>query len=185
MSEIIQKAWREVKLSDLSVRYIPIVTPIELWSHDMSLTNSPHVELMRLFAEHGLDMEKVKDTRYYEERKRRHDIGMKKWTRTKLKEHIKKRYAIYKSIKKRGFREKLGLPIRVLKKPFWTTRFGVNEEWMGGYELWNGSGRASALMALGEKKVRVMMCKDKHPGTKKKGKFKDKLRDVKGVFDEN
>jgi hypothetical protein len=148
----------------------------------MSLENSPHVELMRLFKKYGLDMARIKETRYYQERKHRREIGVKKWTRLKIKEHIRKRYAIYKSIKKSGFREKLGTPICILKKPFWTTRFGLNEEWMNGYEIYNGAGRCAALFALGKETVKVMMCKDKYPGTGDKGKFKSKLKGVKGVW---
>ncbi len=183
MAEIINKAWREVKLSDLHVRYIPVVTPIDLWNHDMSLVNSPHVELMRIFDEHGMDMERVLRTRYYAERKHRFDIGMKRWTRNYIYYHIEKRYKLFKSIRKKYKTDKKN-PILVLKKPLWTTRFGLEEEWMGGLEIWNGAGRASSLMALGKETVKVMMCKDKHAGTGNKGKFEHKLINIEGVWDD-
>ncbi len=181
MSEIIIKKWKEVKLADLSVRYIPVVTPIKLWNHDMSLVNSPHVELMKIFKKRGLDINYIKKTRYYKERKHRYKIGMRRWTENYLYYHIEKRYKLFKSIKKKYKSDKEN-PICVLKQPFWTTRFGLDEEWMGGLEIFNGAGRCSSLVALGKKTVKVMICKDKHPDSNNKGKFEHKLINIKGVF---
>ncbi len=183
MSEIINKKWKEVRLADLSVRYIPVVTPIDLWNHDMSLKNSPHVELMRLFKKHGLNWGKIEKTRYYKERQHRHIIGTKRWTRNYIYYHIEKRYKLFKGIKKK-YKSNKKFPIHVLKKPFWATRFGLKEDWLDGLELWNGAGRTSSLYVLGKKTVKVMMCKDKHPGTGKKGKFEKKLKGIKGVWPE-
>jgi hypothetical protein len=73
-------------------------------------------------------------------------------------------------------------PILVLKQPLWTTRFGLEEEWLGGYEIYNGAGRASTLYALEKETAKVMICKDKHPGTGNKGKFEDKLKGISGVW---
>jgi len=184
MSEIIHKKWKEIRLADLSVRYIPVVTPIELWNHDMSLVNSPHVELMQIFLKHGMDMRLVKKTRYYKERQHRHKIGMKRWNENYIHYHIEKRYKLFKNVKKKYKSDKKN-PICVLKRPFWTTRFGLNEEWIGGMEVYNGMGRCSSLYVLGKETVKVMICKDKYPGTENKGKFEHKLKDIKGVWPEN
>lgn len=183
MSEIINKKWIEIELDKLHVRYIPVVTPIKLWNYDMSLANSPHVELMRIFDKHGLDMHRIKKTRYYKERRHRYKIGMKRWSENYVFYHIEKRYKLFKSIKKKYKTDKKN-PICVLKQPFWTTRFGLEEEWMGGYEIYNGAGRASSLYVLGKKTVKVMLCKDKYPGTCNKGKFEHKLINIKGVWDD-
>ena len=184
MPEITLKKWKEVRLADLSVRYIPVVTPIDLWNHDMSLKNSPHVELLRTIKKHGFDWGILKKTRYWKERKYRYDCGVKRWTSKHRKEHIKKRWAIYKSLKKKGFKKK-DSPVTVLKQPFWTTRFGLEEDWMGGLECYNGMGRCSSLYVLGKRSVKVMICKDKYPGSNKKGKFEHKLKDIQGVWPEN
>jgi len=181
MPEIIKKKWKEVRLADLHIRYIPVVTPIELWNYDMSLVNSPHVELMRLFDKHGLNWDKIKKTRYYKERRHRYLIGTKRWNRNYIYYHIDKRYNLFKSMKKKH-RDTKKSPISVLKHPFWTTRFGLEEKWLGGMEIHNGAGRCSALVALGKETVNVRMCKDMYPGTGKKGKFKEKLKNIEGVW---
>lgn len=181
MSEIINKKWKEVKLADLSVRYIPVVTPIKLWNHDMSLANSPHVELLNTIKKYGWDWKVLKKTRYWKERCYRFNCGVKRWTDKYTKEHTKKRWAIYKSLKKKGFKKK-DSPITVLKQPFWTTRFGLEEEWLGGLEIFNGSGRCAAAVVLGWKTIPAMIAEDKYPSTGKKGKFESKLRYYEGVW---
>jgi len=181
--EIISKPM-PVDLKDLHIRYIPKVTPLHLWHDDMSLKNSPHVELMEIFNAHGCKWEIIKNSRYYAERKYRHEIGMKRWTTEKIYSHIKARYKIFKSIKKHGYDPKIDRanPIKVLRKPFWETRFNVFLPLLNGPEIWNGAGRASAAYVLGYKRIKAMWCADAHPHTKEKGKFASKLRDVEGVW---
>lgn len=36
----------DIPLAGLHYQYIHGVTPIDIWQHDMSLENSPHVELL-------------------------------------------------------------------------------------------------------------------------------------------
>lgn len=174
-----------VELNTLYVRFIPVVTPIEIWRGDLSLSNSPHVELMRVLLKHGLDWGRLEKGRYYKERLHRYAIGIRKWTRKKLRQHIKSRHQTLLSVKKHGLRSDLLKrdPIRVLHTPFWATRFGLNIQW-GGPEIWNGAGRCAAALAVGESIVPVVWVEDKRPGTGNKGKFADKLKDVKGVWND-
>lgn len=184
MSEIKAIEEQNIKLSLLHIRYIPVVIPVNIWGRDMRLIASPHFDLMRLFKKHGCDVERIKRTRYYQERARRYEIGIKKWTPDKLRSHIKKRYATFKSLAKFGINKRLLVkdPVCVLETPFWQTRFNNVPEWVRGYEIWNGAGRCAAAYALGLKRFPVTIVQDKYPGTGKKGKFKDKLKNVKGVW---
>lgn len=171
----------KVELKDLHIQFVPVVTPVKLWNHDMSLENSPHVELMRILLEHGLDWKRIEPTRYVKERTRRFAIGLKRWVEKKIMGHIEVRYDILKSIKKKGFKKSRQEPIMVLKEPFWKTRFG--HEFPQGYEIWTGAGRASAAYVLGYEKLPVMFYEDKYAGSNKKGRFEKKLKGVQGVWD--
>jgi len=181
------KATQEVskaKIADLNYRYIPVVCPIELWNNDMSVINSPHVELMRLLLKYGKDWGKIKNCRYVAERQHRYDIGMTRWTKEYIKHHVfEKRYKILKSIKKHGFKSKFygDRPVKILREPFWRTRFGLD---IKGFEIWDGGGRTAASYALGKTEIKVHWYEDAYPGTGLKGKFKNKLKNIKGVWDE-
>lgn len=174
----------KIKLSTLHIRYIPVVTPWELWDADMALVGSPHLELMYIFKNYGLKWDIIETKRYWMERKHRYNIGMKKWTEKNIREHIKKRYRIFKSIKEKGYSKSKskGDPIKVLKKPFWETRFGFAGHKLQGPEIWNGAGRCAAAYSLGIKTIPVVFVIDKYSGTGYKGKFKSKLINVKGVW---
>jgi len=176
----------KVNLSDLHVRYIPVVTPGNLWRNDMSLKNSPHVELMKIFNKHGLSWLHIYKSRYYRERQHRFNIGMPRWHKRKISEHIIDRYRIYKSIKKYGYdkNKDRANPIQVLKIPFWKSRFKLENKWLDGMEIWNGAGRCAAAYILGYKQLPVLLVKDGNPGSNDKGKFADKLKNVKGVWDD-
>jgi hypothetical protein len=178
--------WGQAELAKLHVRYIPVVTPTELWHYDMSLKNSPHVELMKIFVKQGLAWDEICNSRYYREREHRGRIGIDKWTEKKIRYHIKERYGIFKSIQRHGIKEKLLKkdPIRVLEKPFWGTRFNLKASWYNGQEVWNGAGRCAAAYVLGCETIPVLWCKDKYPSTGKRGKFESKLRNVKGVWND-
>lgn len=179
MSEVRNIKLVNIELDRLNIRYIPVITPYT----DMRLTHSPHVELMQIFKEHGLEWSLIVDSRYYKERQLRFELGINKWTENKIRSHIKDRYEIYRRVTKYGLKRKLlnADPIRVLRKPFWNTRFGLD---ISGYEIWNGAGRCSASYVAGHNKIRVMICEDKRPGTGIKGKFADKLKGVEGVWND-
>lgn len=182
--EIIPVKLKPILLEKLHIRYIPFVTPIDMWNYDMSLINSPHVELCNIFATNKLDWKEIRKSRYYKERVRRWEIGMKRWTTEKIESHIVDRYKIFRSIKKHGFKKRLvnADPIYVLKEPFWRTRFGLNENFLGGYEIWNGAGRCAALHVLGVETINVLISKDANPGSCDKGTFASKLKGVKEVW---
>ena len=168
----------EIELDKLHIRYIPMAH-LENWYEAkdgynmMSLVNSPHVSLMGIFKDYGLDWKRIKRTRYWEERLYR-ILTQSKWTMDKLKFHIKKRWKTFKSIKKHGFvqekaKDKSGrdTSILVTKEPFWHSRFGVKFDGIGGYEVQNGMGRASAMYALGYNTIPGMFVEDTAPGSKK------------------
>lgn len=181
---VIISALTEIPLKDLHIQYIPVCTPVDLWGHDMSLKNSPHVELMCLFLEHGNDWKRVKQTRYYTERRRRRKIGLSRWIDNKIKDHVKRRYAILRSLKKSGFRKSLRgeKPVVILRIPFWTSRFGYERDWLGGEEIWDGGGVCSAAFALGWKTIPAVYGEDRCPDSGDKGKFESKLRNVEDVW---
>jgi len=177
----------DIPVKKLSIRYIPVVTPIELWNNDMSLKNSPHVELLEnIEVCGGFLWELLSATRYWKEREHRYQIGFKDWDKKKIKTHIKRRWGIYRSLKKSGYRHKLrgDKPVIVLKKPFWKTRFGLEYDWLKGDELHDGGGMCSAAYYLGYETIPGYYAKDKYPGSKKKGVFEDKLRFCQNRFGE-
>ncbi|MCP4651215.1 MAG: hypothetical protein GY853_14200 [PVC group bacterium] len=176
----------EIPIKRLNIRYIPVVTPIEMWNYDMSLKNSPHVELLETIKRYKFDWDILKETRYWKERKHRYDIGFKDWDKRKIKNHIKRRWAIYNSLRISGFRPKLRgeKPIVVLKEPFWKTRFGVDNEWLKGFEIHDGGGACMAAKFLGWSTIPGYYAKDKCPGSKKKGVFEHKLRFVEDRWKE-
>ena len=174
-----------VRLENLHIRYIPVVTPLDIWNNDMSIANSPHVELYKAMLTYGFRWSELMHTRYVQERMRRFKIGLRRWTEEHVMAHLHVRYAILKSLKKHGYESKRHgkKPIVVLKQPFWHTRFGCNEPFLKGMEVWDGGGRTTALYALGKKVAPVVFYEDKLPGSGDKGKFENKLRMVSGVWE--
>lgn len=174
----------EVSLDSLHVQWVPIVTPVDVWYYNMELKSSPHVELMKILLDYGFDWEWIERTRYVKERRRRKDIGFKRWTDDYIKKHIRRRYEILKSMKK-GYNPKKSedKPIIVLDAPLFRSRFGHAPEWLKGREIWDGAGRCSAAMALGMDKIEVTMAEDAKPNTLEWGKFKKKLACVGGIWD--
>jgi len=175
----------KVALADLHVRYIPVVTPIKIWDYDMSLVNSPHVELMTIFRDHGYNADRLVASRYYAERLHRKRVGMERWHEAKIWMHIGARYKIFRNIQARGYHASFDMknPIKILKEPFWKTRYRCDEPFLKGWEIWNGAGRCSAAYVLGYTYVKAQMCQDQKPGSKIKGKFNSKLQSVEGVWD--
>jgi hypothetical protein len=189
-SDIISIKSAKVILADLHYQYIHNFTPVKLWNFNMGLPTSPHVELLRLIKEKGFDWGALWDTRYVEERVCRREKGMSKWTNEHIREHIQTRWATYKSLKKYGYdpgkhttKKGRQYPVRILGCPFWTTRFGIDRDWLDGMEIWDGGGRSAAAYVLGWKKIPAIICKDAFPGSMEKGMFKDKLKHISGVWD--
>ena len=172
----------------LHYQYIHGVTPIDLWDYDMSVPNSPHVELLRTIIKSGMDWEKLKKTRYVEERRLRFKLGMDRWTDEHIQEHIKVRWKIYRSMKKYGFKAEFyktkhhSYPVRILGAPFWQSRFGFNAPWLHGPEIWDGGGRSAAAYVLGWDSIKAIKCVDVAPHSKQKGEFEKKLKNIQGVW---
>jgi hypothetical protein len=184
MSEIkIVGKLEKIPLAKLHFQFIPILTDLELWNHDMSLPNSPQVEVASLLLKHGKNWSKLKDCRYAQDRRHRFKCGQKKWTEKAIKEHILgSRYSILRSLKKRGFRKEMSKqqPISVLREPLWKSRFGYDTDWLQGAEIYHGGRRCAAAYVLGWKTVPGYWARDKRkPGDK--GKFETKLKGL-GVW---
>jgi len=164
----------EIELDKLHIQYIPIAK-LENWYEAkdgynmMALKNSPHMELLEVFDKYKLDWKKIKRTRYYQERQFR-ILTQTKWTKEKLIWHIKKRWKIFKSIKKHGFVPELSndkLSVLVTKKPFWCTRFNEKFDGVGGFEIQNGAGRCATMLYMGKKTIQGYFIEDAKPGSKK------------------
>lgn len=155
-------------LEDLHYQYIPQLVNLDIWNNDMSLPNSPHVELARILLEHGKDWSKIKNTRFVADRRYRYEKGLKKWTKEYIKKHIfESRYGILKSIKKYGYKEILSgkIQIAVLRNPIYCTR--TNDKTILTNEIYHGGRRCSAAYVLGYKKLPGYWAKDAKPGTYK------------------
>lgn len=177
MSEIKEIRKAIVPVKGLHYRFIPVLTPEKFWHGDMSIENSQHVELMRIFLKHGLDWGRIQKSRYWEQRIYWHSVGMTQWTKKYAKQRIVVRYGIFKSIKKHGFKNK---PVKLLEIPIWASRFG--HRGLVGPEIFDGGGRCAAAYALGIEKVPAIWCEDRAPGTGGRGKWAEKLKNVRGVW---
>jgi len=175
-----------IALAKLRIRYIPVLTPIEMWNFDLRLKNSPHVELIQLIMKYGFEWKMIMKTRYVRERRHRYVCGLDKWEDKHIKEHVIKRWKTYKSLQKYGYSKKKEKkkPVIVLQKPFWKSRFEVKEPWLKGLEIWNGAGRCAAACCMGWDFYPAVLAEDRYPKSHKKGKFKDKLINVEGVFND-
>jgi len=179
----------EVELKDLHYQFVPIITDTELWLNDMSLPNSPHVELMRVLLSmieaKTFIWDEIKKTRYYKDRifKIEHGMGDKAYAKKK----ILARYEVLKSIRKHGFKRRgnAKYPIVVLQEPFWKTRFGYEADWLRGPEIWDGGGRCAIAWVFGIRSVPAYIYQDAAPGIKGSAKFEEKLKHVKGLFNNN
>jgi len=174
----------EIPLEKLHIQYVPVLTPMNIWKNDMSLVNSPHVELLRLIESFGFNWERIMESRFVKVRQHRAICGLDQWNEKKIKEHIEQRWKIYCSLLKYGFKKKKSRekPVIVLKQPFWKTRFGLNECWLDMWEIWDGGRRCSAWHVLLHKKILGVFAEDAKPGSGDKGKFEKKLAKCEGVW---
>ena len=173
----------DVELAKLSIRYIPMAQLEQWWVGEplMALPTSPHVEIMRIMLEHGFDWKRLKRTRYAEERRFRATLGMPQWKSSEyLKAHLRKRYDILTSLKKKGYQPALheSKPVAVLKEPFWVSRFNLDNPRVYGFEIWNGGGRSTAAYALGWKTIPAVFYRDMKPGSQVCPNLEKKFRRV-------
>ncbi len=165
-----------IDLSILHVRWIPQARLERFWHGEdlMALTTSPHVELIRMYAQ-GYGMAALMKTRYADERRSRRAMGMERWTEAYIHDHIMHRIKIYSSLKKHGFIPG-DRPIEVLREPFWNTRYNLKDDRIKGAEIWNGAGRCAAAIVLGWKTIPGLWVKDAMPGTMKCKKIDGKYK---------
>jgi hypothetical protein len=170
----------DVNPGELYYQYIPGLIDESVWHNDMSVPNSPHVELVELMLlmvqGPGFDWDVLKKTRYYQDRTYRMDrgIGSDEYIKTKMLA----RYRVLKSIREHGLDKKQSnkAPIIVLRKPFWQTRFNCQEPWLSGMEIWDGGGRCAIAHVLELKTVPVYVYEDAYPGTCRSDKFEKKMK---------
>jgi hypothetical protein len=174
---------QDFQLDLLHYQYIPYVTPFqEIWRCDMSLSNSPHVELLRAIEEHGLNWKVLWQTRYVAERvRRRRVLKWRKWTDSYIRNHIKTRWNTYLSLKANGLDPRLykdDSPVKILQVPLWQSRFGIVTPGIHGMEIFDGGGRCAAAYALGWKAIKAVPIVDRLPGTCERGYLGVKLRSI-------
>jgi len=178
MPEIKLREKTKFVVADLCYQYLPGVTSMDIWNHDMSLPNSPQVEVARLLLEHGRDWSVIKKSRYVADRRYRKAAGMSKWTDSYIKQHIfESRYKILRSLKKHGYKKSLAVnqPIAVLREPLWVSRFEADYPWLHGLEIYHGGRRCAAAYVLGIEMLPGFWAEDRYAGSHKRGKYGLKL----------
>jgi len=176
----------DIRADALHHRYLPKITPMSILGYKpdpMHISRSPHVKLLRTLIKHGFNKRKLKQTKYFQERRHRYALGMPKWTDSWIYAHIKVRWNIFKSLEKRGYdkRKAKSKPIIVLEKPLIETRFNWESGFLSGPEIWDGMGRSSAAYVLGWKTLPAMLASDAKPGAMEFDKGFNKIKRYKNV----
>jgi len=170
----------KVPILSLHLQYVPKISPIWLYPGEdpYRIDKTHHVGLLKHIIKHGMDWKKLKKLPYVKERRHRYDIGIVRWTDSHVREHIKRRWAIYQSLKKKGWKKKLSKvkPVIVLEKPFIETRYNWESGFLKGLEIWDGMGRVSAAFVLGWEKIPVQFAVDAKLGTCKYDKGFNKIK---------
>ncbi|HUV81577.1 MAG TPA: hypothetical protein VMW53_00665 [archaeon] len=166
-------------VKEIRLQYLPKISPIWLYPglDPYRMENLHHVTLLKHIIKHGLDWKKLKKLTYVKERRHRYDIGMLAWTDSHLREHIKRRWKTYRSLKN-GWSKKMSKvkPVVLLKKPFIETRYNWESGFLKGPECWDGLGRSSAAFVLGWKEIPVQWAEDAHPGSRQFDKGFNKIK---------
>lgn len=175
-----------VEVNKLHHRYLPKITPMYLLGYKrdpMHISRSPHVKLLRTLVKYGFNKKKLRQTRYFQERRHRFSLGMPKWTDSWIYEHIKVRWRIFKSLEKNGYnkRKAKAKPIIVLDKPLIESRFNWESGFLAGPEIYDGMGRSSSAFVLGWKTLPAMLAVDAKPGAMEFDKAYNKIKRYKSV----
>ena len=171
----------DIPLGTLHHRYIPKITPLEMYTAEdpMLFSISHHVSILRKIMKHGLNFKKLKKYPYVQERRHRYNIGLTSWTDSHVKVHLANRWKTYCSLKK-GYKPKKAVePVVVLDKPLWETRFGWDSGFLHGPEIYDGAGRCAAAIVLGWKTIPGYYAVDAKAGTKEAGKYLRKIKEHK------
>jgi hypothetical protein len=173
-----------IKVSELHHRYLPKITPMHIIGYrrdPMHISRSPHVKLLRTMVKYGFNKRKLKQTKYFQERRHRYALGMPRWTDSWIFEHIKVRWRIFKSLEKNGYdkRKAKSRPVIVLAKPLIETRFNWSSGFLSGPEIYDGFGRSSSAFVLGIKTIPGVLAIDNKPGACEFSKGYDKIKRYK------
>lgn len=131
---------------------------------DLTVFNSPHVELLTRYEREGdriLELENFRTSRYYQMHRGWREAGVNPEARTDewiLDRKAKGLVALYKSIRDKGYSYEAanGTFVAVLEEPLAWTKYGHQWE-MDGFELFDGGHRAACLCALGYTKMKVLV----------------------------
>ncbi len=174
--------YMNIELKKLHIRYVPQVEPMHLYNNDLSLKNSPHVEMLHILATYGFDWYKIENSRYGQILQHKHVMGVGGYDKEAILETLNKAWRTHSSIAMKGLKERRN--VVALDKPFWETRFGYKNEHVSGLEIWKGVWVCAAALFLGFKTVKGRIAEDSYPGSGIKGPFEGMYGRIEGVFDE-
>lgn len=171
----------EIEVNSLHHRYLPKITPMYILGYKpdpMHISRSPHVKLLRTLVKYGFNKRKLKQTKYFQERRHRYSLGMPKWTDSWIFKHIQIRWKIFKSLEKYGYNQKKcgNKPVIILEKPLIETRFDWDPGFLNGFEVYDGFGRSSSAYVLDWKKLPAMLAVDNRPGAREFRKAYNKIK---------
>ncbi len=167
-----------IKTEKVHFQYLAPVFNEKFWPNSsMSLSNSPHVRFLKKYQKAGMNIDKLWNTDYVKLMEYWNSIGFHKRDKKFIINKMRRFIRLYESIKKRKFKDKHR--IQVLKKPFWITRYGGEERFLKGYELWHGHHRASCCYALGVNRIPCVILEDKKPGSMKCSRIDKRLNGIR------
>ena len=175
-----------IEVNSLRHRYLPKITPMYILGYKpdpMHISRSPHVKLLRTLVKYGFNKRKLKQTKYFQERRHRYSLGMPKWVDSWIYKHIQIRWNIFKSLEKNGYdnRKAKAKPIIILEKPIIETRFNWDSGFLRGPEIYDGFGRSSSAYVLGWEKIPGSLAVDAKPGHMEFKKAYNKIKRYKNV----
>ncbi len=137
---------RNIPIKKLHAKFVPNETPLDIWNYDMSLKNSPHLELIFLISQYGFDWEKIFKSRFVKIQQHKYIMGFDGYGKDDIERIVKNQWEIYKSISLYGYRKKKWIkhPVMVSKKPI-----HKQKNILQGMEIQDGTARCAAIMMLG------------------------------------
>jgi len=170
--------YKKININELHFQYIPIVYNEKFWAgRKLTIANSPHVRLLKQYKKIGTQWEELWQTDYVKMMEYWNSIGFHKRDKTFIISKMKRFFILYKSIKSKGYQE--SNCISVLSRPLYVTRYGHEESFLEGYEIWHGHHRAVCCYVVGIKKIKCKLFKDIKPNSKKCRRIDRRLRKIK------
>jgi hypothetical protein len=174
---------RRVPTKNLHFQYVPALFNSDFWpaAEGMDVEHSPHVDLLRIYDESGMDWPALMDSKFARQLKYWDSIGYtrvggKRRNDTYLRQKISAFVKLYRSIKRKGYRQKPG--IIVLNAPIWRSRYGASEI-SKRFEIWHGHHRAAACFHSGVQSMHCHVFSDNRSGTKKCPKIDRRVSGLK------